>query len=687
MKIHFIILAYLFTFSIFVKGQSTCNRYFSTQLTYHNNSLNEHYDNVAAGNYYHIFHRTNEVVNTDLSVIDIKKPIIIIEGYDILDGESCTNIYNHYINNPDNNFLGTSLKANGYDIITYNISQPTAALQPNAIVFAHFIDFINKNKTGNEELIIMGISMGGLLTRYALTYMEQNNMQHQTKLFLSFDSPQQGAYVPLSMQALLTDPNNITLGVFAGSGELLWLMSCLNSTGTQQMLTHDIRSVSNGYAHPNQKYTDFFNELTSMNTWGGYPVNCKRVGISNGSLKADKLNNGNDLISRMTSGNPAVVFGMVAPYGLYYYSRMLYTAPGIDNWLLLEADDGICVYQSTSSCDLGTNRYFLKSDVIPPEHIPGGYYPWYKILVDNLPSTFGVDWYFMKNSCFISTISALDLNTNDGLLKLSNYSKNQILADSRFDDIWWDLSHDNMLHTSYNSSLRNFIADQIYLSQTDNYAQLDCSISGGYTNSGEKKLHKASNAVTIGQHTVGNGAQLTLKSGSTIILKPGFEVKSGGTFSASIENIHSRDCNLAGNLPQFTPPLRNSTQNNIIQMDTIIDGNLVSLFSTSDQTVSKIISNKSLATQNFSVQGTTMSIFPNPAEDNIIISYSNPKRQIIEIKLVESMSGRILKTIFEGMTNEGSLNIPIDVSYLLNGMYIVTIQTENTIIKEKFIKK
>jgi hypothetical protein len=71
-------------------------------------------------------------------VIDIKKPIIIIEGYDIFSDEHCKKIYDHYINNEDNNFLGTNLRANAYDIITYNLLQPMVALQLNAIVFANF---------------------------------------------------------------------------------------------------------------------------------------------------------------------------------------------------------------------------------------------------------------------------------------------------------------------------------------------------------------------------------------------------------------------------------------------------------------------------------------------------------------------------------------------------------------------
>jgi len=689
MKTFSIIFSYLLIFSVIVKGQNTCDRYFSTKLTYHNNSLNLHYDNVTTGNDYRIFYRTNEPVNTNLNVIDIKKPIIIIEGYDIMDEESCQEIYDHYINNYDNNFLGAYLRANGYDIITYNLSVPSAALQPNALVFANFIDFINQNKTGNEELIIMGISMGGLLARYALTYMEQQGRQHQTKLFLSFDSPQQGAYAPLSMQALLTDNTVVLLAIFSSNVQLQHIISSLLSDGSQQMLTHNIYNVSNGHALPSQKYTDFFNELTSMNECGGYPINCKRVGISNGSLKADRQRDRifpvgypeGDIGIR--SGTSAVFFSI--PYLL---GRWLYTAPGVDNYDLTNSGaNGTCVYQSTSICDMGTDKYFLKNDVQPVEHIPGGYYPWYQMLVDNLPSYIVIQHYLMDRSCFVSTISALDLNTNYGFLKLSDYSKSQVLANSRFDDIWWDVSHDNMPHTSYNSSLRNFIENQIFLSQTESYAQPDCTISGGTTNSDEKKLYKASNSVTIGNHTVNSGAQLMLKSGNSIILNPGFEVKAGATFSASIEDIHSRDCNLAGNLPQFSPSAPSNINSNIVQIDATINGDTVPYYVPAGYSDYTITDDKSASMQDVAEINKQLFIFPNPSEYKSTILYTNPKQQSIVIQLIDPLSSRTLKTIYKGIKEEGIVNIPLDVSNLASGMYIITIHTENAIVNGKLIKK
>jgi hypothetical protein len=685
-----IILAILaLVFTVLIYGQN-CDRFFETSITYNNDFLDLHYNNASLGNHFKIFHRTNESVNTSTSVIDIKKPIIVIEGYDIFFDESCDEIYRHYINYGG---LGDNLRANGYDIITFNLSYPMAALQPNALIFANFLEFINENKTGDEELIIMGVSMGGLITRYALTYMEENNIQHQTKLFLSFDSPQKGGYAPLSMQALLRDPAVLLAGVGAAAAnqpELAYLINCFISDGTLQMLTHHAAEIDNGYANPTAHHTNFFNELNTMNTCGGYPINCKSVAISNGSLNAE-TQEGLNLFGDY-SGNPAVYFSVGS--GIFAVSRGLNTVPGIDNWALQE---GTCIYRGHEECN-SEHGYYMEKDGLPLDHAPGGYYPWYGTLVEQLENISSVDIYahYNDDASFVSTISALGLNTNDLLLNVSGYSKNQILQDTYFDDIWWNTAHSNMAHTSYYHSslgtdyyaLYNFIEDQIYLSETENFAQYNNSVSGGSTNSGDKKLYKASNSVTVENHTVKNGGQLSLKSGNSITLNAGFTVEAGATFSASIENISTRDCNLADNLPQFTPASLKSAslRTDSYKKDTVIGGYNVSMYAPVN-----INSNSSMKepTSVFDIlqKDDFLTVFPNPTSDLINIIYSCSDKQSITIKLIDPVSGKKIKTIFTGDINSEIYMTDLDISNLSSGLYVILIQTEKEMISEKFIKR
>ena len=63
-----------------------------------------------------------------------------------------------------------------------NIDGGVDYIQRNARVMIELINYINANKVGNQELVVIGPSMGGLITRMALRYMEMNGMDHKTRL-------------------------------------------------------------------------------------------------------------------------------------------------------------------------------------------------------------------------------------------------------------------------------------------------------------------------------------------------------------------------------------------------------------------------------------------------------------------------------------------------------------------------
>ena len=71
------------------------------------------------------------------------------------------------------------------------------------MVLIALIQELNAQKEGDEELVILGPSMGGLIAQYALAYMEQQGLPHETRLYLSFDSPHRGANIPISLQYLI----------------------------------------------------------------------------------------------------------------------------------------------------------------------------------------------------------------------------------------------------------------------------------------------------------------------------------------------------------------------------------------------------------------------------------------------------------------------------------------------------
>ena len=81
--------------------------------------------------------------------------------------------------------------------------------------------------------MLVGVSMGGLVGRIALTQWEHEGMPHCMGQFYTVDSPHFGATMPVGLQALV-----LALSGQSSQGELLW--NALNSSASRQLLQHHI---------------------------------------------------------------------------------------------------------------------------------------------------------------------------------------------------------------------------------------------------------------------------------------------------------------------------------------------------------------------------------------------------------------------------------------------------------------
>ena len=154
-----------------------------------------------------------------LSTDDIlDKPIFLIDGFDPGDTRTIDNLYTSldYTGNPSFTNLGDELRAEGFDLVLINFpSYPNSTdntltvdggadfIERNALTVVKIIETINTDKAANnpEQNVIIGPSMGGLIARYALNYMEDDAMlDSDTRLFVSIDSPHLGANVPIGLQ-------------------------------------------------------------------------------------------------------------------------------------------------------------------------------------------------------------------------------------------------------------------------------------------------------------------------------------------------------------------------------------------------------------------------------------------------------------------------------------------------------
>lgn len=234
----------------------------------------------------------------------LDKPFFIVDGFDPEDNNTTSILYNSLIyGNPPQNYLD-NLRDLGIDIVILNFPTYTRPsdntvinggadyIERNGLILVNLLETIKNDVVGNEEFIIIGPSMGGLVSRYALTYMEQNALDHQTGLWLSFDTPHLGANIPISFQYAINYISEQT-----GDVDMQNLRDLqLNSPAAKQMLLdHYAAHLQSGSTFlqdlaiqlptPNTFRDDFIVNINAL----GFPTQTRNLSIVNGSLNSSMV--------------------------------------------------------------------------------------------------------------------------------------------------------------------------------------------------------------------------------------------------------------------------------------------------------------------------------------------------------------------------------------------------------------
>lgn len=294
----------------------------------------------------------------------IRKPIIILDGFDPGDKRKiedcdCENIPDCAARNTSNGIFDVEkhksmvdfnkyfdssildyvnlldrLRTEGYDVIMVNHPKYTTTniqngqqvtidggayyIESNAMALVKLLiqtkDLLTYNGSTNN-IAIVGPSMGGQISRYALAYMEKNNIPHNTYLWVSVDSPHLGANIPLGDQALLSlvkgssheakefyekelaSPaaqqqliefhkeliENVSFmgGTIPVSNYHLVNQNLMNAQTVSQGMT-----VNRGNSVFQQHYNNqFSNGIAGSNGW---PINLRKISLVNGSLSGSK---------------------------------------------------------------------------------------------------------------------------------------------------------------------------------------------------------------------------------------------------------------------------------------------------------------------------------------------------------------------------------------------------------------
>lgn len=194
-----------------------------------------------------------------------------------------------YSGEPSANLVG-QLRNDGYDIVIINFRDGTGDIPTNAMYLRAFLKNVLNSPAYRdnftEEAVLVGPSMGGLITRYALKTMEQNNEPHYVKAWYSFDSPHRGAYIPMSLQITMAFFSKIaTAGISKlenGKAQFKAARSILSTPAAKQMLVRHYLGTSGGKLLYNGSYDDDFNQFQQQLNALGYPAFSKNYAITNG---------------------------------------------------------------------------------------------------------------------------------------------------------------------------------------------------------------------------------------------------------------------------------------------------------------------------------------------------------------------------------------------------------------------
>ncbi len=200
--------------------------------------------------------------------------------------------------------------------------------------------------------------MGGLVSRYALLWMEDQGIPHHIRKLISFDSPHNGANIPLGMQAWVE--------FFASEAEEAeFLLQQLRSPASKQMLLYHVDSTLGTTANPDPAMAQLNADLLSLGDWPAMP---RLVSIVNGSglMAGQSFNPGDQIIEWNYNVIAAAIDGDV------------WAVP--DGGTKKIFDGRIFIFLVTNTSDSLT-----VSNTLPWDSAPGGSRPTMKQAADVLP--------------------------------------------------------------------------------------------------------------------------------------------------------------------------------------------------------------------------------------------------------------------------------------------------------------
>lgn len=237
----------------------------------------------------------------------LHKPIVFIDGFDPTNTRGVKTIFNEYINKkvtrtvngvPTTVFFGDYMLGQLYDFVILDYKHGNDLMERNALTLVSLLERLYQTygTTFQQDITIIGPSMGSEVAQYALAYMEHNNIPTHVKTYISFDGPQQGANVPIGLQNMVEYLTKRGLLSKLTVVKSLVREGLYNGLAARQLIAHHV-SANAQFPNPDALRVKFLNNLQAVGT---YPTLCRKVaiidGVNNGLLNPDHLTNNESLI-------------------------------------------------------------------------------------------------------------------------------------------------------------------------------------------------------------------------------------------------------------------------------------------------------------------------------------------------------------------------------------------------------
>ena len=408
-----------------------------------------------------------------------------------------------------------ALVAEGYDVVLLDFEDGARDVLENAHLLKSLIRVINEIKVGDEEMIVAGASMGGVISRIALREMELAGENHCVRTWISLDAPHEGANIPLSIQHVLYFLKD-------HFQEASWFYTNqLLRPASRQLLIQQVPQM--GSLH--EELYDYLEAI-------GYPQFARSIGVANGS--------GNGVGMEFSNGQPLVdyeceVFGTTAAKFLFlsspgdpYHDLSSPFSYVLNQTYFSEstACSGLdCFFDPPFILDVWESTTLIPANTVGLDNVPGGFRNTLYPLIESLnlkleerlsvygspPCPVEIEEY-IPNHAFIPTVSALGIDTPNYFENVLDLLENYPTA-TPFDRVFAPVGY-NMQHSEINNDILSLVLEEVL----DGETILPAVLNAGEGNEGLFNLALPQNHVL---------PSLSIESGGALYLNAFLPINAG----------------------------------------------------------------------------------------------------------------------------------------------------------------